>query len=354
MPVARAVMTLVPAPAPTRAAQVRITQHDAWRADLARAMLRPAPMTTDIVRRYVDVTDGRLSYLQRERAADGPTILLIHGSGMSARYWMEQLRGLAVGARIVALDLPGHGGSHDRCATSVEDYGRITADFVDALGARPVIAVGHSLGGAVALALTAHRPANVRGLVLLSTCARLPAIQEPAHLLLPFLPAMLRKLIFFATAKNLLFSPGASRRAIGLGMQELRGCRAETIANDVAIARTMDVSELARRVRVPTLVLCGARDRLTPPALSEELHRLITGSRLAVVERAGHMVLVEAPAVVNGHIETFIAAIGGPTVARRVGAERARRGRTRLVAARLRGAIQRAWDVLSSWAHRHR
>jgi len=313
-------------------------------------------MTSDVVRRYVNVTRGRLSFLYRERAADGPTVVLIHGSGMSARYWMEQLRGLASGARLVALDLPGHGDSHEGCASSVEEYAAITADFLDALGAWPVIAIGHSLGGAVALALAARRPAEVRGLVLLSTCARLPPTEEPAHPWLLFLPGALRKLLFFATAKNLLFSPSASGRAIGLGMRELRACRAQTIASDVALARAMDVTALARGLRVPTLVLCGVRDRLTPPALSADLQRLIRGARLVLIERAGHMVLVEAPEIVNRHIESFVAAMprwGVPTVHEpRIATGRPRAARRASLAARLRGALGWVLRLLTSRARR--
>jgi len=65
-----------------------------------------------------------------------------------------------------------------------------------------------------------------------------------------------------------LFAAGASRAAVALGMQELRACRPQTLAADVAIARSMDVTQAAGALRVPTLILCGSRDRVTPPALA--------------------------------------------------------------------------------------
>src|SRR5205085_252813 len=77
--------------------------------------------------------------------------------------------------------------------------------------------------------------------------------------------------------------------AVALGMQELRACRPRTLAADVAIAREMDLTATAADVRVPTLLLCGSRDRVTPPALSRDLHAMIAGARPEIVDGAGHM-----------------------------------------------------------------
>jgi pimeloyl-ACP methyl ester carboxylesterase len=270
-------------------------------------------VNNDIVRHHAIVNGSRISYLrlEREPEAAAPIMLLIHGSGVNARYWIEQIRGLAA-ARVLAIDLPGHGESDDTATQSLEHYADIAGTFIHALGAAPVIVVGHSLGGAVALALAARWPAAVQGLVLLSTCARLPSTSSSAQWLLPFLPGPLRRALFFATAQGLLFASSASGRAVGLGMQELRACRPETLARDVAMSRGMDLTGVAKALQVPVLVLCGSRDQITPPALSTELHTLIADSRLRIVEGAGHMVLMEAPDVVNREIQAFADAVARP------------------------------------------
>ena len=132
----------------------------------------PRAAGAEIVRRFVELHGRRVSYLT---AGDsGPTILLIHGSGVSARSWVNQLRGLVGAVRVIAIDLPGHGESDPMRHASVEQYGGIVANFLDALGTGPVIAAGHSLGGAIAIALAAQRPDAVKGLVLLASCAKLP------------------------------------------------------------------------------------------------------------------------------------------------------------------------------------
>jgi len=267
------------------------------------------PTHDPIARRFVTLDGRRVSCLSRDGGHDGPTLLFIHGSGMSARYWSDQLRALADTARVLAVDLPGHGESDDAPTLSLAHYADVTERLIDALGAWPVIAIGHSLGGAVTVALAARRPADVCGLVLLSTCARLPAVSTSAQWLWASLPASLRRVLFFVTAKNILFAAGASRAAVALGMQELRACRPETLAADVAIARSMDVTEAAGALRVPTLILCGSRDRVTPPALSRHLHATIAGSHLHLVEGAGHMLLIEASGVVNRAIAALAASI---------------------------------------------
>jgi pimeloyl-ACP methyl ester carboxylesterase len=310
-------------------------------------------VNNDIVRHHVIVNGSRISYLRLEREieAAAPIILLIHGSGVNARYWIEQVRGVAA-ARVLAIDLPGHGESDDTTTRSLEHYADVAAGFIHALAAAPVIVVGHSLGGAVALALAARWPAAVQGLVLVSTCARLPSTSSSAQWLLPFLPGPLRRALFFATAQGLLFASSASGRAVGLGMQELRACRPETLASDVAMSRGMDLTAVAKALRVPALVLCGSRDQITPPALSSELHTLIADSRLKIVEGAGHMVLMEAPDVVNREIQTFADALAG---SRRLAPVESglRLSWPRWILRRLRGLL-RMLDAPRRWCRRFR
>lgn len=267
------------------------------------------PAGAEIARRFVELDGRRVSYLAVGDSAAGPTILLIHGSGVSARYWVDQLRGLGGALRVVAIDLPGHGESDPMQQASVEAYGGVVANFLDALGTGPVITAGHSLGGAIAIALAVRRPDAVRGLVLLSSCAKFPRVDGPGERFLAYLPGPLRKIVFFSMAKKILFASGTPSGSLSLGMQELRSCRPETILKDVQAAKTMDLSEQATRLEVPTLILCGSRDRLTPPALAERLNELIPGSRLRIIDGPGHMLLLEVPERVNQEILNFVGSI---------------------------------------------
>jgi pimeloyl-ACP methyl ester carboxylesterase len=253
--------------------------------------------------------DGkRISYLTTECEGSDthPAILLIHGSGVSARSWTAQLEGLGQALRILAIDLPGHGDSDPMQEASVQAYAEAARTFLEALRMAPVFVAGHSLGGAVAVALAGRYPRLVKGLILLSTCAKLPETDGSLGSLLWVLPGPIRKLVFFSAAKKVLFASGARSRAVRLGMEEIRTCRPDTILQDMAAARAMNLEELARGLRVPTLILCGSRDKLTPPALSERLNDLIPGSRLLVLEGAGHMLPLEAPERVNRQLLDFV------------------------------------------------
>jgi len=261
-----------------------------------------------VVRRFVGQNGRRISYLAAEGAQAGtsPAILLLHGSGVSARSWTFQLQNLGRALRVLAVDLPGHGESDPIDAMTLDGYADAARGLLNGLGIGPVLVAGHSLGGAVAQVLAARHPEMVRGLVLISTCAKLPERSGFLQRFYRCLPGFIQKILFFSTAKKILFSPFASRQAMALGMEELRACRPETILKDVTAAQAMDLREVAQKLRVPTLILCGDRDKLTPPALSKRLSELIRGSRLLMVEAAGHMLPLEAPRLVNQEILDFV------------------------------------------------
>jgi len=228
---------------------------------------------------------------------------------MSARSWVNQLQSRPGGLRMIAVDLPGHGESDPATGAGVEQYEAVIADFLVALECGPVVVVGHSLGGSIAIELAARRPELVRGLVLIASCVRLPLIDSVGERLVGFLPGPLRRLLFFSMAKKVLFAPGATAEAIEIAMRDLRACRPETLMADVRAARSMDLTAQAASLEVPTLVLAGARDRLTTPALAERLHALIRRSRLAIVEDVGHMLPMEAPERVNREIAAFVGSL---------------------------------------------
>jgi 3-oxoadipate enol-lactonase len=267
----------------------------------------------DVVRRTIGPEAGRVSYLTAGSHAGREIVLLIHGAGVSARSWMSQLQGFAGTLGVLALDLPGHGDSAPIWKPSVEGYAETARRLLEVLRTGPVWVVGHSLGGAVALALAARHPERVKGLVLISSCARLPESTTPLQRLIWHLsPTPVRNFLFLLTVRKVLFAPGAPPQAVALGMEELHACRLETLMTDAMIAQAMRLEETARRLRVPTLILCGSLDRLTPPALSAQLAGLIPGAQLNIIEQAGHMLPFERPDELNRRILDFVAS-GQPT-----------------------------------------
>jgi pimeloyl-ACP methyl ester carboxylesterase len=261
-----------------------------------------------IVRGSLEIDGRRVSYLTVERERPSPTLLLIHGAGVSARTWVNQLRGVSDALWPIAIDLPGHRESDSMPDATLERFADTAGRVLEELRAGPAFVAGHSLGGAVAQLLAARSPEMVTGLILISTCVKMPP-EEGAARLLGFVPAPLRRGVLLWSAREVLFAPSASAAAIRLTLDEIGGCRPQTLHHDAALGRAMNLTTIASHLRVPTLVLCGARDRLTAPALAQELSAMIGGARLEIVPSAGHMLPLEAPGAVNRAILEFADAV---------------------------------------------
>lgn len=245
-----------------------------------------------------------ISFTDSSPGAPGPPLVLLHGAGGTHRDWPEETRALA-GRRVVAIDLPGHGGSPGPALTSVSDCARSVVRLLDGLGVGEVVGVGHSLGGAIALTLALEAPARVAGLVLVSTGARLRV--SPAILQVTADPSALA-----AGADEIaaaVFGPGASpalRRELAEG---LRSAAPGVAHGDFVACDRFDAMARLGEIRAPTLVVCGGEDRLTPPKYSEYLRDHVAGARLELVPGAGHMVMREAPERVAEVIASFLAAL---------------------------------------------
>jgi pimeloyl-ACP methyl ester carboxylesterase len=225
----------------------------------------------------------------------------MHGSTASHRTWDLQ-RQLSQTHRIILLDLPGHGQSDplDEPVT-VKLLADHVAAFVKRLGTGPAVFVGHSLGGAVCLQLALDHPALVRALVLVGTGAKLgvlPAILES-------LKTDFRASIDLAIG-GMAFASTARPEIIERSKRESLKCRPEVGYADFIACNNFDVRERVSDIKVPTLVLVGTDDRLTPVKWSQFLNGKITESSLHVIAKAGHMVMLEQPEEVNRTILAFL------------------------------------------------
>lgn len=192
----------------------------------------------------------------QHRPGLGMPLLLVPGCGRD-HHAFDALLPELYGREVVVACLPGRGGSGGTAPASAAEAAAFVAALVEALGTGPVIAGGHSYGGAVAIELALSRPDLVAGLVLLHTGARLrvhPDILEGAE-------------------------AAAANPAYAANLADWRACHAFDRMRDVAT------------LRVPTLVLTGADDPLTPPRYAEFLGQQIAGARVVIVPGAGH----EAP-----------------------------------------------------------
>jgi pimeloyl-ACP methyl ester carboxylesterase len=240
------------------------------------------------------VMAGRRWPLRRERLA------LVHGSGCSADSWRYQVDGLSRDFEVMAPDLPGRGGSDPAGEPSIGGYAETVRRVILKGGRRRVFLAGHSMGGAVAIHVALAYPELLKGLILVGTSAYLDALALTPDILLWAVAVMPHKF------KGMFFSNQVTREALAIARGDVRRCSLETVLGDFAACRKYDFRGELKGLGLPTLILCGNEDLITPVHHSKRLQKEIPGSTLEVIEKAGHMVTLESPQRVNAAIRKFI------------------------------------------------
>ncbi len=246
-------------------------------------------------------------YEQRGGRADKPPVVLIHGAGGTHLHWPAEVRRLA-DYRIYALDLPGHGKSTGRGHQSIGAYVHSIVNWVQALAIPQAVFVGHSMGGAIALHLALHNSHCVLGLGLIGTGARLKV--DSALLENTVLPASINPAVEMIIQRA--FSPDADPNLVRLAAKRMAEVRPTVLHGDLVACDDFNEIDSLHKVKVPTLVICGQDDQLTPPRYSQHLADHISKAELQILPQAGHMVMLERPKQVAEALEHFLAQIPYP------------------------------------------
>jgi 4,5:9,10-diseco-3-hydroxy-5,9,17-trioxoandrosta-1(10),2-diene-4-oate hydrolase len=259
--------------------------------------------------RRITVAGATAQYLE---AGSGPPLLLVHGHEQSATSWRWVIPALAGTHRVLAVSLPGYGGTAPGTYTPGSDTTPFVTEFLDALGIGSLDVVGHSAGGVVALRLALADPARVRTLVLVDSAGlgrevhpllaadTLPVVGELA-ILLSRLPggAMGRTTMSAA----MLFAQPWRVPAEFFSEQHEQGRRPGQLEASTATARALFSSTGQRQilldrlpaVTAPTLVVWGGCDYVLPASQAQAAVNLLPNGRLAVLPDCGHLPHVEDP-----------------------------------------------------------
>lgn len=227
----------------------------------------------------------------------GPDVLFIHGTGGNGKTWFNQLRRLGESFRAIALDLPGYGESElPASIESNDDYAAFVSEWMEVAGWDHAVVVGSSMGGRVCLQLALDHPERVDGLVLVNSSGiRVPGVEtlSPGDVS----PEEFMQAIFYRPSP-VVVRAGAATSATWLATMEKLTSRP-----------LRDMTPRLAEIRVPTLVVWGDHDRVLPPAFAHAFHRGIPGSRLVMIERAGHVPMMERPGEVNEALGEFLSAV---------------------------------------------
>lgn len=260
--------------------------------------------------------DGTSIHFQVSGPADGEPLLLLQGLGADSRAWMRQRRVFAARYRVVAMDNRGVGRS-DRPPGpyTVERMAEDAVAVLDASGNSSAHLMGASMGGVVAQVLAVRHPERVRSLVLSCTaCRQVPWRQE---LLREWREVALERGMgeVSRVAARWLVGPRMFRRFRAvidrLGPLALRIEPEHFAAQIDALLGTDDAERFRlRSVDVPTRLLVGSQDILTPVGDSEEIAALIPGARLTVLSGAAHGFMVEQAPRYNRAALGFLDEVG--------------------------------------------
>jgi pimeloyl-ACP methyl ester carboxylesterase len=235
-----------------------------------------------------------------EDLGSGRIIVFIHGACENSMFWNHQ-KIMADRYRLFLVDLPNHGKSKaQEQPVEIIHYANIVNEFIANNCPDKVVLVGHSMGGAIALSAAITQPQRLRGIVLVSSGAKLgvlPSIREGL------------RTRFDETVKTIVgprqFASTTNLEIIRFVTNEMSKCKGDVASADYEACNNFDVRQKLRTISVPALIMVGEEDRMTPVPWSTYLKENIPKSKIVVLKQASHLPMLERPAEFNRHLADF-------------------------------------------------
>ncbi|WP_320046877.1 alpha/beta fold hydrolase [uncultured Ilyobacter sp.] len=240
-------------------------------------------------------------------------ILFVHGFPLAGEMWRPAAERICGdGWRCVLPDLRGHGRSDTTAEASIRAYADDLAHLLDNLGeTQPAVVCGLSMGGVITLEFYRRYPHRVRGMVLCD-CRATPETPEGrderravAQRVLdegngPLAEQMIAK----------LFAPGADRTLRDYWQERIAATNPIGVITALkALAERPDAVPTLATINVPTLLVFGTRDVISPPEVGRQMQAAIPNSRLDLVSDAGHLPPLEQPDVFADALRRFLAEV---------------------------------------------
>jgi 3-oxoadipate enol-lactonase len=260
------------------------------------------------------ISTGEVAYVDR---GDGQPVLLVHGFPLDHTMWDAQIDALCERFRVIAPDLRGFGqtplGDTDANAgVSMEHYADDLAELLDAVGIEePIVLLGFSMGGYIAWQFVRKYANRLRALIQYDTRAaadtdearagRLKMADNVAEWGAARVAEMMGpKLVARAAYESQLPVVKAVRRIVE------RTSPAGIAAAQRGMAARPDMTAFLPKITMPTLIVVGAEDAISPPPEMNSIADAIPGSKYVIIPNSGHMTPMENPAAVNAAIREFL------------------------------------------------
>ncbi|RST30039.1 alpha/beta fold hydrolase [Sphingomonas ginkgonis] len=255
----------------------------------------------------IDTSVGRIGVAEAG-GGDGTPLLFLHGVGSDKSVWHPQLAALGRTRRCLAMDYPGYGESGFVAGAGHDSYAAAALALLDALGIGRAHVCGLSLGGVVAIAMHAAAPERCASLILADTFAVHPDGQAIHDRSLAAAAELGMRGLAEARVDALL-APAALPSVRSEVVETMAGIDPAAYAQGAAAVWLADQRARVAAIAVPSLILVGSADRITPPALSEDLKDRLPQAALVEIAGAGHLANLEQPAIFNRVVETFLSGL---------------------------------------------
>jgi pimeloyl-ACP methyl ester carboxylesterase len=265
----------------------------------------------DPVAKDATVFSYKIHYLEAGR---GAPVILLHGSGGEGARWMPTMRGLAPDFRVIAPDQIGWGSS-DKPLTIYHGgvFAEFLARFMKEIGVPKAALIGQSMGAGVALQMAVKYPQLVERMVLVNG-GGFTAPNDPPRAGAPDWHArQIANAGTLAESREYLEKMYYNRGLITDELVEhnlILRLRSAYTAEAVQTANARGLGNLTeeevRGIKVPTLLVWGANDKLSPPANADKLNAAISGSRKVLIDKAGHYPFIEHPDQFNAAVREFL------------------------------------------------
>jgi len=227
------------------------------------------------------------------------TFIFVHGAGGDRSKWRGLMDGLAEGFGGLAIDLAGHGDSGGEAPTDMNTYALDLIQCVQEVSpARPFIWVGHSMGSGVVLTIALTKPEITDYLVLIGASGRLqinPAVLES-----------IKNGAIDPAAKRLGFSPSTPDELIEKEIAADLNISLEPAYHSLLAYNGFDIIDKLPQINTPACIIVGKDDITAPPQNAELLLSKLPNASLTIVEKAGHMIILEQPEAINVCMKKFI------------------------------------------------
>jgi len=227
-------------------------------------------------------------------------LIFIHGSGTYRGIWRYQTDHFPTSN---AINLPGH--LQGQTLNSVEEYADWLRECIKGKGHKDVVLAGHSLGGAITLMYALKYPQDLKGIIIISSGARLRVHPRYLTPLEEAIKGNLQEWYQVLEGMHRRIPEDYKREVIE--KQKIIG--PTVMLNDYLCCDKFDLMDKVQEIKLPALIICGELDVLTPVKYANYLGTKLTNSQVVIIPQATHLVFAEKPETVNKTIEDFVKGI---------------------------------------------